>query len=207
MQNTHHMCTPHLSSDSMNFNFTENQKELNKETKRREGERRATFETNHYTQSLTKPLKHWLEAMCILAVQSQPHKKSVFIWVCAYSIVCVLKKGLKFWMCTCRTKAPVSCNSDKPRLQAQVTLLYWRFPAGNELHASRVWGKPQRHKECVLSGDLKPHIPPENTKVKQAPGWNTFMTSHCCSDLNGVSWETHFSSLFFFFLPEKDGRG
>lgn len=95
LQNFKAKHTPHVHTTSehrqyKSLSFTRNRKELNRETKRRGRERRATFDTNHYTQSLTKPLKHWLEAMCILAVQSQPHKK-VFIWMCAYSFVCVFK--------------------------------------------------------------------------------------------------------------------
>lgn len=45
----------HLSTNNMNF---KNQKELSRATKRRGRERRATFDTNHYTQPFTKPLKH-----------------------------------------------------------------------------------------------------------------------------------------------------
>lgn len=69
--------------------------------------------------------------------------------------------------CACSTKALESCNSVKPRLQAQVTFLYWRFRAGNELRGSRALGKAQRPKGCVSSGDLKPCISPEKTEVRE----------------------------------------
>ena len=101
----------------------------------------------------------------------------------------------KFWMCACArsTKAAVSCISAKPRLRAQVTLLYRRFPAGNERCVSRAWEKPQRREGCVLSVVLKKaRIPHGKIGVKPAPDWNIFMSADCCLDFKWVSWEIVF---------------
>lgn len=104
--------------------------------------------------------------------------------------------------CVCSTKALESCNSVKPRLQAQVTFLYWRFRGGNELRGSRALGKAQRPKGCVLSGDLKPCTSPEKTEVREVP--TVTQLRRCTAARTSTeSAGKYFCSTLFFFAREK----
>ena len=61
--------------------------------------------------------------------------------------------------CACSTKVVVSCNPAKPRLRAQVTLLYLEVPS-RQRAVCVTCEENHKHKGCVLSGDLKPHMAP-----------------------------------------------
>lgn len=152
MQNTSHEL--HISAQTIYIlSFTANQKELNRETK--EGERKESNLWYKPLHPIPNKATEVLTTGNVYPCSSKPtsQKECICQSVCAYSMCVCLKK---FWMCACAcsTKALVSCNSAEPRLQTQVTLLYWGFPAGKELCVSRVWGKPQRPNGRVLSGKI-----------------------------------------------------